>query len=484
MNPSRYLAIAALFGLSAQAQITHPNPFRHVIVIVQENRTPDNLFQSLLTWPGINPQNYDIASSGKNSKGQTIPLTAEPLGVNYDLSHAHSAFVDMYDNGKMDGADEIQCTPFAGTKCPQTPQFMYVDNSTHTIDSYLTLAAQYGWANYMFQTNQGPSYPSHQFLFGGTSAPSAAEDAVGIYYAENPGASKGAKYSTFSDVGCLAPIGEFNDLIEPGGNETVVTNAGGTFCFSRPTMASLLDASGLSWKYYAQTQTTNPGGSNPGGSIWTAPNSIQEICIPNANYTQCTGQEWANNVDLNPADVLTDIGACKLPDVSWVTPDGKNSDHPGSATATGGPAWVASVVNAIGGDSVCDSAGYWNDTAILIVWDDWGGWYDHEPPTILPGRLGDYQYGFRVPLVVVSAYTPPAYVNNDRLDFGSMLRFIQGVFNIPEGSLGFADARADNDLASFFNFRQPPRQFQTIPAAVDADFFIHDKRPPEPPDND
>src|SRR5271167_3619442 len=129
MNISRYLAVVALLGMTlAQAQISHPNPFRHVVVIVQENRTPDNLFHSLLSWPGINPANYDLASSGKNSKGQVIPLTAEPLGVNYDLSHAHAAFVAMYDNGKMDGADKIPCSPFAGIKCPQNPQFMYVDN--------------------------------------------------------------------------------------------------------------------------------------------------------------------------------------------------------------------------------------------------------------------------------------------------------------------------------------------------------------------
>ena len=61
----------------------------------------------------------------------------------------------------------------------------------------------------------------------------------------------------------------------------------------------------------------------------------------------------------------------------------------------------------------CDNgAGYWNNTAIFITWDDWGGWYDHEPPTILAQPEGDYQYGFRVPLVVVSAYTPQGYINN------------------------------------------------------------------------
>ena len=482
MNIFRHLAVAALLGtVSAQAQIPYPNPFRHVVVIIQENRTPDNLFQGLLTWPGIRPGNYDIATKGINSTGKVIPLAPEPLGVPYDLSHAHAAFVAMYNGGKMDGADKIPCS---GT-CPVNPQFYYVDNSTHTIDPYLTLAADYGWANFMFQTNQGPSYPAHQFLFGGTSARSAPQDAAGIFVAENPGVNKGATYTGFSDTGCLAPLGEFVGVIEPGHAETKISNTGGTFCFSRDTMASLLDSAGLSWKYYAQSQAgVNPGGSNAGGSIWTAPNSIQEICVPNANFTQCTGAEWTANVDLNPADVLTDISSCKLPRMSWVTPAGTNSDHPGSKYTTGGPSWVASVVNAIGSSTTCDGTGYWYDTAILITWDDWGGWYDHEAPTILTGVFGDYQYGFRVPLIVVSAYTPAAYVSNERLDFGSILRFIEGVFNLPEGGLNFADARATSDLASFFEFKKQARSFQSIPAPLNADFFIHDKRPQEPPDND
>src|SRR5436305_1159709 len=112
------LLVLCVFGtFSGQAQIAYPNPFRHVVFVIQENRTPDNLFQALLTWPGINPANYDIASSGKNSLGQTIQLQPVPLGNPYDLSHAHHAFVQMYDDGKMDGADKISCF---GT-CPANP---------------------------------------------------------------------------------------------------------------------------------------------------------------------------------------------------------------------------------------------------------------------------------------------------------------------------------------------------------------------------
>src|SRR5438445_13306861 len=99
------------------------------------------------------------------------------------------------------------------------------------------------------------------------------------------------------------------------------------------------------------------------------------------------------------------------------------------------------------------TSGYWKDTAIFLTWDDWGGWYDHEPPTFLASPEGDYQYGFRVPLIVISAYTPAGYVDNGRHDFGSILRFIEATFGVSEGMLDFADARASDDLMGFFQFK-------------------------------
>jgi phospholipase C len=174
-------------------------PFKHVVVIFQENRTPDNLFQGLCAPPygtadscSATPANgqYDIQTSNwadKNAPNGVIQPGLVPLANHYDLSHAHSAFREMCDADpvtgqcKMDGASGVSCS---GT-CLSNPQFRYVDNSSGLLNPYLDLATQYGWANYMFQTNQGPSFPAHQFIFGGTSAPSAADDAAGIFAAEN-----------------------------------------------------------------------------------------------------------------------------------------------------------------------------------------------------------------------------------------------------------------------------------------------------------
>ncbi|HZR31813.1 MAG TPA: alkaline phosphatase family protein [Terriglobales bacterium] len=464
-------ALMLVGAIAAPAQISS---FKHVVVIVQENRTPDNLFQGLCKPPfgprnncrtnPAEPSKYDILTANwvdKHSLNGTTQPTRVSLGTNYDLSHTHGAFLSMYDNGRMDGAGDIPCI----RKCPPKPQFKFVDNSSGILNPYLVLATQYGWANYMFQTNQGPSFPAHQFLFGGTSAPSAAADAAATFAAENMTGSHIA--------GCIAPAGTTVSVVDPdNGNEE---EPGPYPCFEHQTMADLLarQPSPLSWKYYAPEA----------GSIWTAPNAIQHICQSSGPGGQCTGASWKQNVDLTPADVLTDIRTCNLPNVSWVIPIGQNSDHAGTPNGIGGPSWVAAIVNAIGTNHRCrDGELYWNNTAIFITWDDWGGWYDHEAPTILPGIQGDYQYGFRVPLIVVSAYTPAGYVNNIRHDFGSILRFIEHNFNL--GSLGFADARSPTYLTAFFQLNQLPRIFQKVGAPLDASFFLNDERPPEPPDTD
>jgi phospholipase C len=455
---SRFLLLLLLFG-SAHAQSNRR--FAHIVVIFQENRTPDNLFGSNPTFePGV-----DIATSGLNSKGRKIPLKAVPLANCYDLSHMHSAFVETYDKGKMDGADKVKIHMSTGCTLPNDPQFKYVDNSTGTVQPYFDLASQYGFANRMFQTNQGPSFPAHQFIISGTSAPTTDST---LFAAENPNPQ--------TVVGCIAPAGTTVRLVDPAGNETSAQYP----CFEHPTLTDLLENSPfpISWKYY----TPNAG------SIWVAPNAIQHMCVPATvdGKLKCTGSDWVNHVVIPQTGVLTDIQNCQLPAVNWVIPDGAESDH-ANVNKGLGPSWVASIVNAIGNSS----CGYWNDTAILITWDDWGGWYDHVPPYRIGQSNGwgtGYVYGFRVPLLVVSAYTPKGYVDNNVHDFGSILHFIEtnfGFFGRPLGPIGpgyYADAYAD-DLHGFFTLRQQ-RSFQKIATTLDANYFLHYSAPAIDPDDD
>jgi phospholipase C len=233
-------------------------------------------------------------------------------------------------------------------------------------------------------------------------------------------------------------------------------NAGPFPCLSYQTLRDPLDAGGVPWRYYAPEV-----GQSFGGDLWNAFDGIRAV-----RY----GSEWNTNVTWPETNVFKDITAGKLPSVSWVIPDYQNSDHPGDTSDTG-PSWVAQVVNAIG------NSPDWNSTAIVVTWDDWGGWYDHVAPTI----LNSYGYGFRVPLIVISPYAKAGYISHTIHDFGSILKFMEETFGLP--SLGYADAAADN-LSDRFDLSQTPLIFKTINAPLSAAHFLNDKNPPADPDDD
>jgi phospholipase C len=512
------LLLASLSTTLTYAQTT----FQHIIVIVQENRTPDNLFQGLCASPyGTCPRPYNISPNGVvPTNGQPIALTSDPLYDDLDPDHSNASFVSMYNSGGIDqGPTHVSCTnsPYCCTKfghknassCMENGVEVYnwmhyVTNDAFKFNGgppaqrlapYLTLATQYGWANYFFQTNQGPSMPAHQFLLSGTSAPTAPPNA--LFDAENPGNDI---YD--SNTGCTAPAGVTVALIDANGKEN--TNQPIYPCFEHATLTDLLDNAGLTWKYYANTT----------GSIWTAPNAIEHICLPTSPVDgTCGGQDWVNDVlpYIGTGKVLTDLGvngtsnsACQLPAVSWVIPDGNWSDHAGlmSNGNAFGPAWVGDIVDAVGGT---DNTGaklpiqcnYWQNTAILITWDDWGGWYDHvEPFKILLNTQNNpcdvwgcgYVYGFRAPFMFVSAYTPQGFVSGTVnlqnttnctdpqhcYDFGSILQFIElnfGLRNISGQNNQYADVFAKALDPAFYGGQF--RQFQAIPTPVPPNCFIN-----------
>jgi phospholipase C len=422
---------------------------QHVVVIFQENRTPDNLFHD----PVLIARGADIAQSGVNSMGQTIQLSPIALANNYDLSHDHGAFVSMYDLGKMDGANliSVSCVSGAIACPPANPQFMYVNPSD--VQPYFAMAEQYTFGDRMFQTNQGPSFPAHQFIIAGTSAPTATSS---LFVAENPDNVV---------AGCIAPAGARVALIDPGGNEFCSMYP----CFEHPTLSDELDAERVSWRYYTPSAS----------SIWTGPNAIQHICQAQTRNGQlvCTGSAWSN-VIIPQTRILTDIAKGNLAAVSWVIPGGQASDHAGF-NARKGPSWVASIVNAIG------NSPYWTNTAIVVTWDDWGGWYDHVAPPQVRVNCSEwgcgYVYGFRVPLIVISPYAKSGYISHVNHDFGSILKFIEQSYGLE--SLGYADALAD-DLSDCFNFNQTPLAFHSIATPLGADHFLNDTTPPTDPDDD
>jgi len=349
-------------------------------------------------------------------------------------------------------------------------QYAYV--SDPVIKPYWDIAEKYGFANYMFQTNQGPSFPAHQFIFTGTSEPDANTPLYKYFAAENT--TTGA-----DDAGCVASSGSLVSLVDTSGVESTQVYP----CFLHPTLATLLDNAGVAWRYYSDKEA----------SIWTAPNAISTLC--GASGGHCQSSEWKSNVGPNLegskrngqatlAPFMYDLTTCNLSDsggVYFVVPDGKWSDHALNNKGLG-PDWVADIVNGVGYSTCTGGQPNWSNTVILIVWDDWGGWYDHVNPTATIGHNNNggyyqgngngqyYVYGFRVPLLVVSAYVKetngsPGYISGTiqnplYYDFGSILQFIKNTYQITneiDSFYHYADYFADiypttSDLSDFFLF--------------------------------
>ncbi|MGB6518040.1 MAG: alkaline phosphatase family protein [Candidatus Cybelea sp.] len=387
------------------------SPIKHIIVVVQENRTVDDLFQFL---PGA-----DVVRRGLNSKGQHVPLAPIPLTERYDLAHHHSDWLTEYDGGAMNGFDKEGSTSCRGS-CPPPNVRAYGYVPQEEVQPYYDLAEQYAFADETFESNQGPSFPAHQYLVSGTSTIytganlRASENAIGKHSGEPPG-------------GCDSRPGSYVQLISRGGYENKRTFP----CFDRSSIISELDDASVSWLYYQYL---------PGTGDWHAVDALKPIW-QNKN-------EYATHVITPSSQFLTDIGNGNLAAVTWITPTIKASDH-ALRTNGSGPAWVASVVNAVG------ESPFWNSSAIIITWDDWGGWYDHVKPTV----FNSYEDGFRVPLIVVSPYAVQGISHQRREIYGATLRFIEDTFNLP--SLGTTDVRND-DLSDMFNFRQLPKSFAPI----------------------
>jgi phospholipase C len=390
---------------------------QHVVIVVQENRSVDNLFQFLRgarTW-----------GHGVDSQGRKVRLQPQDLAAPYDTGHAHIDWLTEYAGGAMNGFDQDTCRGH----CPVDAAYGYVPRAE--VAEYYTLAQTYAFADELFASDQGPSFVSHQYLVSGTSTVS---DGSANKADNNPETS-----SNKLTGGCDAPQGSLVWVINSQGFQPPSLR---TYpCFQRQSLMNELDAAGVSWKYYQATL---------GAGIWNAPDAIYSIWSNPA--------EMAANVITPPSQVLTDIANGQLANVVWVTPTKLASDHP-KDTDGSGPSWVASVVNAIG------SSQYWNHTAILIVWDDWGGWYDHVTPTI----YNSLELGFRVPMIVVSPYAKPGYVSHVHHEFGSILKFTEETFGLP--SLGTTDARADN-LSDCFNFGQSPLKFRPIRTKYPASYFF------------
>lgn len=411
------------------------NKIQHVVIIVQENRSFNDLFYG---YPGAHTVSY-----GYDASGHKIPL--EPIGLQtrWDLDHSSYSFFEACNGrGNYPGTDcrmngfnreYVGCGHYSYPSCPIAhPQYAYVPH--WETKPYFAMARQYVLADHMFASNfDASSFISHQYIIG-------AQANSAVNYPDTAWGCEGGNA----------------DMIGTVSQQRTLYAGYLRACFDNVTLGEEMDRAGLPWAFYAATYT-----SGNYLSIWSAYQANRHVYY---------GPDWKKDV-LPNTQFFDDVAHGRMRTVSWITPSCQNSDHAGCGSNTG-PSWVASLVNAIGESS------YWNNTAVVILWDDWGGLYDHvAPPSPQSWQANP---GFRVPMLIVSPYVKP-HVEHTVYEFGSILRFIEENSDLP--SLGRND-KSSASIGNAFDFNMAPRKFKKINAKYSKEFFLRQPLSNEPPDTE
>ena len=391
-----------------------PSKIKHVVILLQENRSFDNIFGGLDNngnpFPGADTvSNPDPGEpTPHNHLGQPVAMATGLLEECYDPYHDHPNSYTDEDGGKMDGFDKEGVVQETCAPNPAPTNYVYRTIEYNEVAPYWQMGEKYAISDRMYEPFSSGSYGPHLYIVAGQSANTIDNPSGGPW-------------------GCDAPSGTTVDVMNFSSGGEI---AGVFPCFAVPTLADIMDQRGIPWRYYATNLSDF-------GYFWSAFDSFSDV-----RY----GPDWTNNVINPPGQIITDVGNGTLAAVTWVTPTNATSDHP-QAHSNLGPAWITSVVDAIG------TSQFWDSTAIFITWDDWGGWYDHDPPPITNKW---FTTGIRVPLIIVSPYARNGYVSHVNHTTGSILHFTEEVLNLP--SLGEEDSRQD-DLMDAFNFSQAPSGF-------------------------
>ncbi len=425
----------------------------HIVIIVQENRSVDNLFG---TFPGVDgaTSGYYLKKIGNKRVPTLVQLVKKPLAGGIDFNHNSVAY-----NYACDGKDTYPKTScdmdgfnLEGPGGPSNAPYQYIDPKD--IKQYWDFAKHYALGDHLFQTQGSGSFTAHQDLIAGgtmiddTNCGSSEPTCAVIDYPSN-----------FKNWGCGADKGTTTTLLTQKGK--YLQNLGPFPCLTYPTPAinDLMDAKNVTWKYYAP-----PYNEVQNNSLWNGFAALSEVY---------NGPEWKTNVSMPECNVFADVSNGVLPQVSWVIPEEDDSDHPGGpGSPDDGPEWVGAVVNAIG------KSPYWKSTAVIVTWDDWGGFYDHEKPPFFDAMGG---LGFRVPLLVISPFVPKGEISKTQYEFGSILKFVEGNFNL--GSMGTTDVRATS-ISDMFDFSQKPRAYIPVQSPPSNTFCKNQRAQHEPVDRE
>ena len=446
-------SVAVAMSAHARTSPTGIHEIRHVIVIMQENRSFDSYFGTYPGADGIPKRNgrFTVCSPNPVTGGCERPFH-DGSDENVGGPHGPDASTIDVAGGKMNGfakavfgvrAARCRKHPAAdGCNAPATTDVMGYHDARE-IPNYWAYARSFVLQDRMFASQIGWSLPTHLGMVSGWSAlcASATEPLTCKTELARP----------------ARPLPKGAPGVSPGGKPPAA--------YAWTDLTYLLHADNVSWGYYVANGSEPDcedddalrcpfkfmGTRTPG--IWNP--------LPYFTTVHVDGQ-LAN---IRPAkDFLRAARDGGLPAVSWVVPNGHDSEHP-PALVSDGQAWVTKLVNAVmrGPD--------WKSTAIFLAWDDWGGFYDHvKPPTV--DAAG---YGLRVPAMVISPYARKGFVDHQTLSFDAYLKFIEDDFlggaRIDPKTDGRPDSRPTvreraavlGDIAKDFDFSQKPRTGTILP---------------------
>ncbi|MGO9496379.1 MAG: alkaline phosphatase family protein [Solirubrobacteraceae bacterium] len=434
---------------------------RHVVIIMQENRSFDTYFG---TYPGAD------GIPGLAGNPGTVPCAPDPLRggcvrpfhdrEDRSLGGPHSAAASEADinGGEMDGFVSQQEHGMAG--CAQTfnpacgagggtPDVMGYHTGAD-IPNYWTYAHDFVLQDHMFESVASWSLPAHLYMVSEWSAYCSIQN--------DPASCRSAIENPQNPPDFARRLGN-----------PLPTNPN----YAWTDLTWLLHKDNVSWAYYVDA------GSQP-----DCDDNAAMSCAPVAQTAKTPGiwNPLPYFTDVQQDDQLGDIEplpnfftAAKngdLPAVSWITPNGTVSEHP-PGLITAGQTYVTGLINAV------MRSPDWSSTAIFLAWDDWGGFYDNvEPPKV--DALG---YGLRVPAMVISPYAKQGYIDHQTLSFDAYVKFIEDDFlgrqRLDPKTDGRPDPRPDvredapqlGDLQSDFDFNQTPLEPVFLPVQPQTDLI-------------
>jgi len=406
---------------------------RHVIVIMQENRSFDSYFG---TYPGADGLPPGICVPDPKTKSCQRPYH-DPYLLNRGGPHAEGNAVQDVHGGRMDGfiaeAQEAEqgCANLANPWCRKHGRIDVMGyHDAREIPNYWAYARHYVLQDHMFEPSASWSLPAHLFMVSEWSA----------------------RCTTASPSSCV------NELERPALPPDFRAGAPPPR-YSWTDLTYLLHRQRVSWRYYIKK------GSEPDcetGRI-ICDNVLQDPGTPGIwnplPYFETVKQDGQLGNITGLHDYFKAARTGTLPAVSWITPNGRVSEHP-PARINLGEKYVTRLINA------AMTGPEWSSTAVFLAWDDWGGFYDH----VVPPRVDGNGYGLRVPGLVISPYARKGYVDHQTLSFDAYAKFIEDDFlggqRLDPRTDGRPDPRPDvreragilGDLARDFDFDQKPRR--------------------------